>query len=70
MPNGMSGHDLLRKAREQRPGLRALFTSGYSKQFIEGRGEVDSSVPLVSKPYRKQRLADAVRGALDGKVVP
>ena len=70
MPNGMSGFDLLRKAREQRPGLRALFTSGYSKQFIEGRGEFDSSVPLVSKPYRKQRLADAVRGALDGKAAP
>ena len=70
MPNGMSGHDLLRKARERRPELRALFTSGYSKQFIEGRGEFDSNVPLVGKPYRKQRLADAIRGALEGRALP
>jgi PAS domain S-box-containing protein len=67
MPNGMSGHELLRMAREHRPGLRALFTSGYSRQFIEGRGETDLDTPLLGKPYRKQKLADAIRGALDGR---
>jgi PAS domain S-box-containing protein len=66
MPNGMSGQDLLRSARAQRPGLKALFTSGYSASFIAARGDADQSVPLLNKPYRKQKLAEAIRNALDG----
>jgi PAS domain S-box-containing protein len=65
MPNGMSGQDLLRKAREQRPALKALFTSGYSEHVIQGRGARDIDVPLLGKPYRKQQLAAAVRSVLD-----
>jgi nitrogen-specific signal transduction histidine kinase/CheY-like chemotaxis protein len=67
MPNGMSGQELLKKAREVRPGLKALFTSGYSEQFLKGRGGADEKAPLVGKPYRRQRLAEAVRGALGGE---
>jgi CheY-like chemotaxis protein len=66
MPNGMNGQDLLRKAREQRPGLKALFTSGYSAQVLQTRGTADHGVPLLGKPYRKQKLAETVRSVLDG----
>ena len=66
MPNGMGGQDLLRKAREQRPGLKGLFASGYSENFIKGPGEADQDAPLLNKPYRKQKLAAAIRGVLDG----
>jgi PAS domain S-box-containing protein len=65
MPNGMNGQELLQKAREIRPGLKALFTSGYSEQFLKGRGGADETVQLVGKPYRRQRLAEAVRATLD-----
>jgi CheY-like chemotaxis protein len=65
MPNGIDGQELLRRARALRPGLKALFTSGYSEQFIKGRGPTEEGVALLSKPYRTQRLAEAVRGALD-----
>jgi CheY-like chemotaxis protein len=65
LPNGMSGQELLRQAREQRPGLKALFTSGYSPSFIAARGETDETVPLLGKPYRKQKLAEAIRTVLD-----
>jgi PAS domain S-box-containing protein len=66
MPNGMSGQDLMRTARERRPDLKVLFASGYSEQFIAGRGVADHGIPLLSKPYRKQQLAQAIRKALDG----
>jgi hypothetical protein len=56
---------LLTRARALRPGLRALFTSGYSERFIKDRGSTQEGVALVSKPYRSQNLADAVRTALD-----
>ena len=65
MPNGMSGQDLSRKARELRPGLKVLFTSGYSEHFIAARGDAEPDGPLLNKPYRKQRLAEAVRSVLD-----
>lgn len=66
LPNDLGGPDLLRKARALRPGLKALFTSGYSTHFIEARGDTDLNVPLLGKPYRKQKLAEAVRNVLDG----
>jgi PAS domain S-box-containing protein len=65
MPNGMDGEELLRRARELRPGLKALFTSGYSEHFLQSRGSADTGVPLISKPYRTPKLAEAVRGVLD-----
>ena len=67
MPNGIDGQELLRRARALRPGLKALFTSGYSEQFIKGRGPTEAGVALLSKPYRTHKLAEAVRGALDAQ---
>ena len=66
MPNGMSGQDLLEQARARRPGLKVLFTSGYSAPVLEARGSAHGSVPLLGKPYRKQKLAETVRSVLDG----
>jgi PAS domain S-box-containing protein len=65
MPHGIDGQELLVMARAQRPGLKALFTSGYSEHFLEARGETDRSVPLLGKPYRSHQLAEAVRKVLD-----
>src|SRR5262249_5331938 len=69
LPNGMSGQDLLRQAWERRPGLKALFTSGYSANFVAASGAAET-VPLLGKPYRKQKLAEAVRGVLDASDCP
>ena len=66
MPNGIDGQELLRRARALRPGLKALFTSGYSEHFLKGRSPTEEGVALLSKPYRSQPLAAAVRTALDG----
>jgi PAS domain S-box-containing protein len=65
MPNGMDGEELLKRAHVLRPGLKALFTSGYSEHFLQSRGNADAGVPLLNKPYRVQKLSEAVRKALD-----
>ena len=65
MPNGIDGQELWRQARALRPGLKALFTSGYSEQFLKGRGATEAGVPLLNKPYRTRALAEAVRNVLD-----
>ena len=65
MPNGINGQDLLRRGRALRPDLRAMFTSGYSEQFLKDRNSADAGVPLLNKPYRRHALAEAVRSVLD-----
>jgi len=65
MPNGMSGQDLIRAARQIRPGMRVLLTSGYSEQFIIKNLNGDVDVRLLGKPYRREKLAMTVRAVLD-----
>ncbi len=66
MPNGVSGQDLVEAARQLRPNMKALLTSGYSEQFVTMRGNGNGDVRLLSKPYRREKLATMVRNILDG----
>jgi PAS domain S-box-containing protein len=66
MPNGIGGQELWRRARAMRPGLKALFTTGYSEQFVKACGDAEKGVPVLSKPYRRETLATAIRNALGG----
>lgn len=65
MPGGMSGQDLAESARVLRPGLKILFTSGYTQNAIAPDGKIDPQVNLLNKPYRREQLAEKVRQALD-----
>ncbi len=66
MPGGLSGRQLADVARQRRPGLRVLFTSGYSDDAITHHGRLDPGVELLSKPYRRAELAARIRALLDG----
>ena len=48
-----------------RPNMKALLTSGYSEQFVTTAMANEAS-RLLSKPYRREKLAEAVRSVLDG----
>lgn len=65
MPGGISGKRLADLATELRPGLRVLFTSGYTQNSIVHQGRLDPGVELLGKPYRKQQLAAKLRKVLD-----
>jgi signal transduction histidine kinase len=63
MPNGVIGLDLIRAARQLRPNMKALLTSGYSTQFLtQNNAKLDFR--LLNKPYRREVLATAIRDAL------
>ena len=64
MPGGMNGRALADAARELRPGLRVLYTSGYTENAIVHHGRLDPGVLLLAKPYRLADLARAIRAAL------
>jgi CheY-like chemotaxis protein len=64
MPGPMSGRHLADRARERRPDLKVLFTSGYTEHAIVQHGRLDAGVLLLAKPYRKSDLARMIRVAL------
>ncbi|PDS99875.1 histidine kinase [Rhizobium sp. S9] len=65
LPGGMSGADLVAKARELQPAVKALFTTGYSRNAIVHHGRLDKGVHLLQKPFSIKDLAVRVRSVLD-----
>ncbi len=66
MPGGMTGRELALAAQELRPGLKVLYTSGYTENSIVHHGRLDKGVHLLNKPYRQIDLARKVRAVLKG----
>jgi CheY-like chemotaxis protein len=64
MPGTMNGRQLVDEALKRRPGLKTLYTSGYTENAIVHHGRLDSGVLLLAKPYRKSELARMFRLAL------
>ena len=61
---GMNGAQLHQRFRESRPGLRALFVSGYADDVITRHGVVERQVPFLQKPFSLADLGRAVDSLL------
>jgi PAS domain S-box-containing protein len=66
MPGGINGLELAERAKQLRPGLKVLITSGYALETLAARGRLHADVAVLHKPYRKAELAQRLRDALDG----
>ncbi len=65
MPGGMSGMQLGEAARQLRPGLPILYTSGFTEASLgNAAARALGGDQLLSKPYRKSDLAKKLRRAL------
>lgn len=62
MPGEIDGADLASRATAANPGLKVLFTTGYT-DLVHGAENQFGGV-LLPKPYRRAALRDAVRDAL------
>ncbi|MCK1394554.1 ATP-binding protein [Bradyrhizobium sp. 1] len=67
MPGGMNGRELAEAVRLRRPGVRVLYTSGYTDDTIVHEGHLDPGVALLCKPYRKAELSEKIREVLTGE---
>jgi two-component system cell cycle sensor histidine kinase/response regulator CckA len=61
----MGGRELAERLREQTPGLRVLFVSGYSDVALGDAG--DPATAFLPKPFTAAELAAAVRGLLEAE---
>jgi len=64
MPGAMNGRQLANELQRRKPGLKVLFTSGYTENAIIHHGRLDTGVLLLAKPYRKSDMAVMIRRAL------
>lgn len=62
---GLSGRQIADRARELRPDLKVLFTTGYSRNAIVHHGRLDAGVELLTKPFTFEQLASRVRDVID-----
>ena len=65
MPGGMDGIELARAAMVRWPDLRIVLTSGFPESRLNGDDEPVNRLRLLSKPYRREELAQTLREILD-----
>jgi len=68
MPGGMLGPSLAQCARELRPDLTVLFTTGYAQAGVLASGGGIPHSDVLPKPFRVEELAVRIRHLLDKEV--
>ena len=69
IPGGMNGRQLADAAREQRPGLKVLFITGYADTVLSGKGLVGTGMAVMTKPFATSDLAAKVRTMVGSDLV-
>ncbi len=64
MPDGISGLQLAEKLKVENPGLKVIFTTGYSAELMGKDFEIKEGVNFLQKPYPPQKLVQTVRNGL------
>ncbi len=64
MPD-INGRELADQARVLKPGIKVLYTTGYTRNAVVHNGLLDPGVRLLSKPFTINQLATSVRSAID-----
>ena len=59
------GRQVVDALRARRPGIAALFMSGYAEDAVLRQHVAAAGAPFVQKPFTADQLAAAVRATLD-----
>ena len=64
MPEGINGRELANQLRQRKPGLKVVYTSGYSPEIV-GKSFNQGDTSFLQKPYHPPQLAQRIRETLD-----
>jgi PAS domain S-box-containing protein len=67
LPGGTSGPEFAKEILVQRPDAHIIFMSGYPPESAVQTGFIESGSVLLSKPLRRETLADALHAALNSR---
>jgi|GEM_PF-616098 len=68
MPENMSGIELGRQLKTEKPELKVIYTSGYTGN-VEGRQALlTEGVNFIRKPFKPEAIAEIIRNKLDGNM--
>jgi PAS domain S-box-containing protein len=60
--NGKEAYDAIKKIT---PGIKALFTSGYTSKKVNTQGVLQEGIPYIAKPVNPRTLLKKIREVLD-----
>jgi len=64
MPGGLTGKELAERLLHDQPGLRVIYSTGYSVDFSHPDIKLDEGLNLLLKPYDATALTRVVKAAL------
>jgi signal transduction histidine kinase len=60
-----NGREVLEEIQKTKPGIKALFTSGYTADTVHKRGLLEEGQPFISKPISPKKLLRKIRETLN-----
>ncbi|OGT98054.1 MAG: hypothetical protein A2079_06060 [Geobacteraceae bacterium GWC2_48_7] len=61
---GMNGKDMMDKITSIRPGIKTLYTSGYSSEIISRQGLIEGNMHFIQKPFSLKVLNEKIKEVL------
>ena len=66
MPGGVSGQELAAQLRAEKPGLKIIYSSGYTDEMLGENSPLRDNPNFMEKPFSPHKLLQHVRDCLDG----
>ena len=64
MPDGMNGYELAQQLQAAKPGLKVVYTSGYSGEVVGKSLSLVDGANFLQKPYLPQKLLQILQDHL------
>jgi len=66
MPEGISGRELAERLLAEKPGLKVIYSSGYTDDMLGDGSPLRDNPNFLEKPFDSHKLLKRVRDCLDG----
>lgn len=67
IPGSVNGRALFDQMRSEKPGLRAIFCSGYTDDILGNDASLRKAANFIEKPFPPERLMQKIRACLDAE---